>query len=131
MSVRILSILIIPALVSGCSFLPTFGLGEPDVKPIEVVAKPVERTKLNISDPAPLKSRELKWIVVTPDNVDEVWKKLADGKTDLVLFALTDDGYEQLSISMSEIRNYISSQRQIIIKYKEYYETETQDVGSR
>lgn len=101
------------------------------MKPIEVVAKPVERTKLNISDPAPLKSRELKWIVVTPDNVDEVWKKLADGKTDLVLFALTDDGYEQLSISMSEIRNYISSQRQIIIKYKEYYETETQDVGSR
>jgi len=40
----------------------------------------------------------------------------------LVLFALTDDGYQQLSMSMGDIRNFISTQRTIIIKYKEYYE---------
>lgn len=66
-------------------------------------------------------------MVVTPDNVEEVWKKLADGKDDLVLFAITDNGYEQLSLTMAEIRNYIASQRQIIIKYKEYYEPVTKD----
>jgi len=38
------------------------------------------------------------------------------------LFGLTDDGYESLSVTMAELRNHIAAQRQIIIKYKEYYE---------
>jgi hypothetical protein len=38
---------------------------------------------------------------------------------------MTDKGYEQLSLTMAEIRNYIAQQRAILIKYKEYYEPET------
>ena len=59
---------------------------------------------------------------MTPDNVEDVFAKLKDKKIDLVLFGLTDEGYEELSITMAEIRNYIKSQKTIIIKYKEYYE---------
>ena len=62
------------------------------------------------------------WVIITPENAEEVWKKLKEENTDLVLFGLTDDGYEQLSITMAEIRNFIAQQRTIIIKYKEYYE---------
>ena len=40
----------------------------------------------------------------------------------LVLFALTDDGYQELAINMVDIRNFINSQRNIIIRYKDYYE---------
>lgn len=126
MSALRLSILITSLLaISGCSFIPK--LWGDDVKPVVIEKKAVERTPLNIKDPTPLKARELNWIVVTPDNVEEVWKKLADGKDDLVLFAITDNGYEQLSLNMAEIRNYIASQRQIIIKYKEYYEPTKKD----
>jgi hypothetical protein len=122
-NVRILSILTIPLLISGCS---VFSWGE-RVKPIEIQTKAVERTRLNLPDPTPLKANPVEWIVVTPENVEEVWKRLREKNVDLVLFAITDDGYEQLSVSMAELRNFIAQQRQVIIKYKEYYEPKTPD----
>ena len=72
--------------------------------------------------PPPIKARELQWFVVTPENIEQVWKKLEEEKVDLVLFALTDDGYQELAMTMAELRNHIANQRAIIIKYKEYYE---------
>ena len=93
-----------------------------DVKPIEIQTKAVERTPLNLAEPTPLKGRELDWIVITPENAEEVFKRLREKNVDVVLFAITDEGYEALSLSMAEIRNYIAQQRAIIIKYKEYYE---------
>jgi hypothetical protein len=118
--VNVRHLLILPTLllISGCA---SFGWNS-SVKPIEVQTKAVERTRLNLADPAPLKGRELNWIVVTPENAEEVWKKLKEENTDLVLFAITDDGYEQLALSMAELRNFIAQQRAIIVKYKEYYE---------
>ena len=64
----------------------------------------------------------MEWFVITPDNVDKVWEQLKKKDKDLVLFGLTDDGYERLSINMAEIRNFINTQRVIILKYKDYYE---------
>jgi hypothetical protein len=61
-------------------------------------------------------------VVITPQNAEEVWKKLSQENTDLVLFALTDDGYESLAITMAELRNFIAQQRTIILQYKNYYE---------
>ena len=72
--------------------------------------------------PPPIKARELQWFVVTPENIEQVWKKLEEEKVDLVLFALTDDGYQELAMTMAELRKHIANQRAIIIKYKEYYE---------
>jgi hypothetical protein len=117
-NVRILSILTIPLLISGCS---VFSWGE-RVKPIEIQTKAVERTPLNLPEPTPLRGRAVEWIVVTPENIDQVWERLREKKVDLVLFAITDDGYEELALSMAELRNFIAQQRSIIIKYKEYYE---------
>ena len=64
----------------------------------------------------------MQWFVITPQNVEQVWAKLKEQNVDLVVFALTDDGYQELAMTMAEVRNYIASQRAIIIKYKEYYE---------
>ena len=72
--------------------------------------------------PPPLKAREMQWFVVTPENIDQVWAKLKEKNVDLVVFALTDDGYQELAMTMAEVRNYIATQRAIIVKYKEYYE---------
>ena len=119
MNVRHLLILTTLLSISGCSILPKFGS---DVKPITVKTEAVARTPLNLSDPAPLKAREVQWIVITPENADEVWKRLKDEKKDLMLIALTDDGYEMLAMNIAEIKNLIAQQRSIIIKYKDYYE---------
>jgi hypothetical protein len=108
-------------LLSGCANFELFKTAEP-VAPIVVQTKPLERTKLDITEPAPLQIKAPKWILVTPDNIDTVWKRLAEQKADMVLFSLTDDGYETLALDMAEIRNFISTQRMIIQKYKEYYE---------
>ena len=120
MNVRILLILLTRPLISGCSALSWFKRDE--VKPIEIQTKQVERTPLNIADPTPLKGREIKWVIITPQNAEEVWKKLQKENTDLVLFALTDEGYETLAITMAELRNFIAQQRTIILQYKNYYE---------
>ena len=111
--------------INGCSILPKFW-GD-DVKPIEVKEVAVERIKLNIEPPKPLQPEKIEWVVITPDNVDKVWKKLKSKNKDLVLFGLTDDGYEKLSINMAEIRNFINTQRIIILKYKDYYEKDDSD----
>lgn len=105
--------------ISGCSLLPKWG---EDVKPITIKTEEVKRTPLNLADPAPLKMREVQWVVITKDNADEVWAKLKDENKDIVLIALTDDGYQQLAMNIAEIKNLLASQRSIIIKYKEYYE---------
>lgn len=116
MNVRILSAaLILPLFVSGCAIFSK-------EKPVEIKNISVERTRLNLDDPNQLRGRSVQWIVVTPENIDQVWKELKDKKIDLVLFAITDDGYEQLSLTMAELRNYIAQQRSIILRYKDYYE---------
>ena len=104
-------------LISGCSIL-----GWKSVDPIEVRTKAVERTKLNLPDPPPLQAREVQWVIITKDNAQEVFKRLEEKGVDIVLFGLTDEGYEQLAITMAELRNYIAQQKIIIVKYKDYYE---------
>ena len=76
-----------------------------------------------MEDPDPLKAKTVEWVVVTPDNVEEVFSKLQAKGHNVVLFAVTEDGYQQLAITMADLRNFINTQRNIIIKYKEYYET--------
>lgn len=120
MNVRLWPILIIaPLLLSGCGSFSLFG---ERVKPIKVETKAVERTPLNLTLPPPLAPRATKWILITPENAQQVWTELRNKNIDLVLFAVTDDGYEELATTMAEIRSHINAQRQIIIKYQEYYE---------
>ena len=113
-------ILIISLCLSSCSLLS--GFGWKSEKPIEVRTLEQERVKLKIDSPQPLSIESMEWIVVTPENVNEVFKQLEEKNTDLVLFAITDDGYEKLASDMVLIRNYIAQQRLIIMKYKDYYE---------
>ena len=113
-------ILIISLCLSSCSLLS--GFGWKSEKPIEVRTLEQERVKLKIDSPQPLSIETMEWIVVTPENVNEVFKQLEEKNTDLVLFAITDDGYEKLASDMVLIRNYIAQQRLIIMKYKDYYE---------
>jgi len=98
---------------------------------VEIQKRAVERTPLNLPDPAPPRARELEWIIVTPDNASAVWQRLRDANSDVVVFALTDDGYETLSLTIAELRNFIAQQRAIILKYREYYEPKKADEAAK
>ena len=128
MNVRTLQTLCISLLLatslSGCG---TFSFGG-KVKPIEVVTKAQEKTPLDIPMPESLRLKPIEWTLVTPGNAEEVFSKLEKSGENLVLFTLTDDGYQQLAITIAELRNYINTQRNIILKYKEYYEPKKPEV---
>jgi hypothetical protein len=103
--------------LSGCSFL----FRKP-VEPVQVVTKPAEKTPLSIENPQPLRLKSLDWIVITPQNWEEVFSQMQSKDQSLVLFGLTSDGYQALSVTIAELRNLINTQRIIIQKYKDYYE---------
>ena len=105
--------------LGGCA---SWGLFGKRVEPITVSTVPLEKTPLALPDPAPLKSKPIRWVVITPANAESVWERLAQDDDDVVVFALTSDGYQQLAVTIAELRNLIATQRVIIQKYREYYE---------
>jgi hypothetical protein len=121
------SLLLVSSL-SGCASFDFLGKRE---KPIEITTKAAERTPLDIADPDPLKLKPVEWVLVTPGNQEEVFKKLEEKGADPVIFALTADGYQSLAITIAELRNLINTQRNIIIKYKEYYEPKKEESKSQ
>ena len=82
-----------------------------------------KREPLAIEDPAPLELQDIDWVIITKDNADEVFEKIKAGGGEYSLFALTDKGYEKLSLNFADIRNKLAEQRQIILSYKDYYES--------
>jgi hypothetical protein len=126
---RILNALALLVIVSNLTACSVLSFGGNKVKPVEVVTKAQERTRLDLKDPAPLDldPKSVKWYVITKENAQQVFEELEKSGADPVLFGLTDKGYENLAISIAEIRNLIESQRVVIIKYKEYYEPPLSD----
>ena len=117
MNARILlsSLLILSAL-SGCSWLDKI------IEPVVITVQEEPKTPLNLEAPTRIRPKPVKWIIITPENADEVFKRLKTRKTSLSLFALTDRGYENLALNMAEIRAYLLSQKGIIGAYQQYYE---------
>ena len=94
------------------------------VKKLEIFKTEVEREKLNLDKPTPLQLEQLRWIIITSENADEVFKKLEESGIDPVLFGLTDEDYELLAKNFARIRNHLKITNDLLDKYKEYYEPE-------
>lgn len=108
----LISVLLLP----GCSIFS---------KPAEVITKPiiVERPKLELPVPAPSYQKPLTWTVITKDNINEKIEELNAQGSEFVLFALTPQGYQNLSINIADLRRYIQQQNAVIFTLKEYYES--------
>lgn len=89
--------------------------------PLNIVIDPLERAELTLPIIDKIKAREFKWIIITEDNITEVFTKLKADGVDPVLFGLTDDGYVNVSLNLSDIRTLILQQKAIINAYKFYY----------
>lgn len=102
-------------LVSGCSLL------QPMPQRIEVSAKPVERPELVLPPVDQVRMREVEWVLITPENFNEVVEKARKDGRPIVFFALTDKGYENLGMNFSDIRALVQQQQAIIAAYENYY----------
>lgn len=111
--------------------MPKFGFGSKPLPeapaPIVIETKPLEKTPLNIALPDPIKTKPIQWVVITPENAEQIFKELEAKGQNLALFAMTPDGYQSLSYTISDLRNLINLQRNIILQYKEYYEPQVLD----
>jgi hypothetical protein len=88
--------------------------------------KPVEVRTIEVQKPAPvvpavdqLRLREVKWVIITPENAEEKFKEIKTGE--VVYFALTTDGYENIALNLSDVRALIDQQKKIIAIYESQY----------
>lgn len=100
-------------LVSACS--------KPPIQEIKISAKPIDKPELVLPYADPIKARDVQWIIITPDNYEKVFNDLAKKGQPIVLFALNDKGYENISLNLSDIRAFIQQQQAIIAAYEGYY----------
>jgi len=93
-----------------------------------VYSAPLERVPLNLPSTDKLTLSSSKWILVTPDNAEKVWADLEKKKYDIVIFGLTDKGYEDLSVNVAKLKKLVQQQQSVIAAYKRYYEDQTKAI---
>ena len=96
----------------------------PEIREVEkIIMKKVIEKKLplNINAPVPLELTQVEWIIVTRENIDEVWAEIEADNEGVALFALRHGQYENLALNIVEIRKQLGEYVIILKKYKEYY----------
>ena len=107
--------------LGGCSsFLPEV---------TKYSSEPVERPLLVLPQSEIVNMKDVDYIIVTQENVEEVWAELEASGKSVVLFALTSDGYENLALNNADIIRYLSEQKAVVLAYKEYYEKADKAIG--
>lgn len=90
----------------------------PKPAPVVVDVVPIARPNIVLPHVTPLELREVKWIIVTPDNIDSV---LASSGAP-VFYALTSEGYKNLALNTADLRSFIEQQKIIVQAYVQYYQ---------
>ena len=114
-------VLLLLALVlfhSGCSMTPK-------VKEVAITTTAIEKLPLSLPDPQALELQEVEWIIVTEENIEEVWQLLRDKNEGVALFALRHGDYERLALNIKDIRATIGEYVVVLKQYREYYEGDT------
>ena len=88
-----------------------------------VIQKVIEKKlPLNIPNPEPLDLDKVEWIIVTEENINEVWAQIQADNEGVALFALRHGDYEQLALNIADIKKLIGEYVIILKQYKKYYE---------
>ena len=100
--------------MSGCS----------SIKQLDIFTMEVERQPLDLEKPTIQQLEELKWIIITSENADEVFKKMKEKGIDPVIFGLSDNDFQLLSKNFAQIRAHMMKLNVMIDEYKNYYESD-------
>lgn len=97
--------------LTSCSSIPNV---------LEINTTPVEKPPLIVPKVDEFTTRPIDWKVITPENIDQVFQDMENENIDVVLYAITDDGYKNLSLNMADIIKLIQQQKAIIAAYEKY-----------
>lgn len=96
----------------ACSSLP---------QTIEVSSKPIDRPQLVLPPVDELRLKDVEWVIINNENIDEKIAELTANGRPFGLFVLTGEGYENLGLNFSDIRALVEQQQKIILAYERYY----------
>ena len=113
---NLISIILIAGILSlsGCS----------SIKKLDIFTMEVERQPLDLDKPTIQQLEELKWIIITSENADEVFKKMKEKGIDPVIFGLSDNDFKLLAKNFAQIRAHMMKLNVMIDEYKDYYESD-------
>jgi len=101
-------------IISCLLLLSACGGGKMTIK-----ADPVAPVVIHPPVPDQLQMREVKWTVFNRAKLEQL---LADyPNQEIVLFALSAKGYENISLNMAEVIRYLKEQKGVIIYYRETF----------
>ena len=89
---------------------------------IEVSAKPIDKPELVLPPVDELNMKKVEWIVINEANVEAVIEKLKGSDGAFAVYALTGEGYGNLSLNFSDIRALVQQQQAMIAAYEGYYQ---------
>jgi hypothetical protein len=113
---RIIISILVVLFLTGCS----------GVKKLSIFKEEVPRAKLDLAKPTMPELEKLKWIIITSDNADEVFKKMEEQGIDPVIFGLSDKDFQLIAKNFAQIRAHLKHTNDLLEQYKEYYEGETE-----
>jgi len=88
---------------------------------VEVSTKPIDRPQLILPPVDEVRIRNVEWVVINADNIEEKIAELTANGQPFGLFVLTGEGYENLGLNFSDIRALVEQQQKIILAYERYY----------
>ena len=91
------------------------------VRDITITSVPSERPELVLPSVDILRMRDVEWVIITEENINEVIAAAKSSGKPVAFFALKGDGYENLGLNFSDIRALVQQQQAIIARYQEYY----------
>ena len=89
---------------------------------IEVSAKPIDKPQLVLPPVDELNMKKVEWVVINEANVEAIIEKLKGSDGAFAVYALTGEGYGNLSRNFSDIRALVQQQQAIIAAYEGYYQ---------
>ena len=121
LTASVLGFIIISLSVSGCATKPAR---------LEISTKPVDKPELVLPKADIVRMRNVTWVVITKENYQEQFDKLSKTGRPIAIFGLTDKGYADLGLNLSDIRAYIQQQQSIIAAYEKYYKDADKAIDS-
>jgi len=109
---NVLILLTLTISLSACSRTP---------RELEYTPQPIDRPELILPVSEELRLSKIDWIIITPDNATEEFNKIKASGKPVVVYALTNSGYEALALDMAKILKKLSEQNAIIVAYEDYY----------
>lgn len=90
----------------------------------KLLVKPqiIERPKLELVQTSPVTQLPTEWLVITRANSEQKFAEIEAQGGVVTLFALTPQGYQNLSMNVADLRRYMQQQNSVLAAMKKYYD---------